>query len=153
MTCFFTRNVLDLYVKGRLAPGQARLVKAHLGSCRKCAAEADVWENMFTGLRSLPARPEPVGLKAALKAAVKASAQAPVHNEEASSAAYAQRVAGVSEYDPAPSLAFAFGFAVLFVSVSSSLGGSGLHGGTGAAAPKTAAVPQLISSTSVSGVK
>ena len=62
--CWKTRNVLDLFVDGRLAHDQEDAVAGHLGSCAECRDEADA-------MRPLPflksVRPAaPAGLAAAI---------------------------------------------------------------------------------------
>jgi anti-sigma factor RsiW len=145
MICSLIRNLPDLYVTGRLAAFEARWVKSHITSCAKCAAEAAAWRSLFEGLRSMPVPPAPAGLKAALKAAAAAAALKEETPEPESD--------GGSLRDTAPSLAFAFGFAVLFVSVSASMFGPGVSNQSGGADAPAIGVSQFISSNSVSGVK
>ena len=64
LLCWKTRNILDLFIDGRLAHDQEDAVAEHLTSCVSCREEADV-------LRPLPllksARPAaPAGLAAAI---------------------------------------------------------------------------------------
>jgi len=156
MICSLVKNLMDLYVTGRLAEFEARWMKTHVESCGRCAAEAAAWETLFEGLRVFPAAPEPAGLKAVLKAAVSAAVRA--ENAPAPELVVDRRSDPEPELsdgcrrDPAPSLVFAFGFAVFFVSVSMSVFGPGVSSQTsGESSP--AGVSQIVSSTSVSGVR
>ena len=62
MACWASRNVLDLYVDGRLSAGQARRVREHLSRCPDCAREEKALKPMKLEL--------PVNVPAGLASAI-----------------------------------------------------------------------------------
>lgn len=66
MNCHATRNLLDLHAEGRLNPGRAKSVEAHLASCEHCRALAVPAPVLVT-------KAAPADFKAKLRAAAKAA--------------------------------------------------------------------------------
>ncbi|MDD5629771.1 MAG: hypothetical protein PHU21_11945 [Elusimicrobia bacterium] len=135
MICACVRSILELHVQGRLAEPQARWVRGHLERCPRCRAEAASWQRLFSGLRGLPARPAPAGLKEAL---LKAAARP----------ARSQAVA--ESWDPLPVLppvlALAGSLAALLLSVSASILGPGLPSQGCSDAPQSVCAPRTAKS-------
>lgn len=45
---------IQAYFDGRLPDGERAAIRAHLGRCAACAAEAEAWRELFAGLEELP---------------------------------------------------------------------------------------------------
>lgn len=75
MNCHATRAVLDLHAEGRLTPGRAKAVAAHLAACAGCRAHSlPAAEPLKAASDDFKAR-----LAAALKAESKTPSPAPRH--------------------------------------------------------------------------
>ena len=116
MICKCVQALMDLYLQGRLASFQSRWMKDHIARCPKCRAEFKAWQKVFSGLRAVPALPAPEELKAALKACL--------HSEPRPAPAPLQL--DLSALVPGPSMAWAFGLAAFFLSMSLSVFGPGI---------------------------
>lgn len=55
--CWSTRNILDLYVDGRLAAAQEARVARHLEACAACRKEADGLKPLAFAASSAPSAP------------------------------------------------------------------------------------------------
>ncbi|MBI2789604.1 MAG: zf-HC2 domain-containing protein [Elusimicrobia bacterium] len=75
MNCHATRAVLDLHADGRLTPGRARAVDAHLASCAGCRAQSPA--------AAQPAKGPAGDFKARLAASLKAERRSPEPRREA----------------------------------------------------------------------
>lgn len=118
MICALIRNLMDFYVTGRLAPFQARIVKRHMETCHRCAAEARAWESMFKTLRGLSVPPpRPAALQATIKAAVAAAAS----GEDSFSEELPE-----APREESPSMVLAFSLLTFLITVSVSVFGPGL---------------------------
>ncbi|MBI2362773.1 MAG: zf-HC2 domain-containing protein, partial [Elusimicrobia bacterium] len=53
--CWSTRNILDLFVDGRLAAAQEARVGRHLESCPACRAQADELKPLAFAAAAAPA--------------------------------------------------------------------------------------------------
>ncbi|OGS41850.1 MAG: hypothetical protein A3J82_06030 [Elusimicrobia bacterium RIFOXYA2_FULL_69_6] len=129
------KSLIELHIQGRLLERQSRWVDAHLSRCPRCRAEAAAWERLFTGLRGLPARPAPAGLKESLRRA----AARPAPAEPAEEAWDLRPILP-------PALALAGSFAALLLSVSASILGPGLPSQGCSDAPQSVCVPRTSNS-------
>lgn len=82
MICAMFRNMVDLYVEGRLAGFQARWLERHAAVCPDCAAELAVWKRMSVGLRDIPVPQVPSNLKEMLRGALTRKRQEETEPEE-----------------------------------------------------------------------
>ena len=72
LACWSSRNVLDLYVDGRLAPRAAGRVEAHLAACAACRREAEALKPIRLPAGSVSA---PAGLADAILKQLEAGAE------------------------------------------------------------------------------
>jgi len=70
MNCHSVRNVLDLRAEGRLSPGRAARVDAHLSTCKSCRTHAALLDRP----KAPAAGGAPESLKKRLLAAIRAAA-------------------------------------------------------------------------------
>lgn len=73
LACWSARNVLDLYVDGRLAPGRSAHVRRHISACPGCGAAAKELAPLSLGSGSAAV---PAGLAESIKRALKQGAAA-----------------------------------------------------------------------------
>lgn len=65
--CERVRGRLERWLDGALAPLDEALDRGHLEACASCAREAERWEKLLRGIRTLSARePGPVATRAAI---------------------------------------------------------------------------------------
>jgi hypothetical protein len=62
MDCHETREILEEYRRGELAPDRARAVAAHLETCPECRALLERDETLIALIRALPCPPAPSAL-------------------------------------------------------------------------------------------
>lgn len=64
--CWSVKNILDLYLDGRLTEGAAAKVKKHLDACPDCSEEAESQGGVARFLKDAGEVPVPAGLEAAI---------------------------------------------------------------------------------------
>ncbi|OGW80353.1 MAG: hypothetical protein A2Z83_03130 [Omnitrophica bacterium GWA2_52_8] len=120
MICAIFRNMVDLYVEGRLTGFQAQWMERHAAACPACAAELAAWKRMSAGLREIPVPPVPPNLKEMLRGALK--------RKEPEETEPAEEALGVAfpGWSWEPSMALAAGLVALALSSSISAIGPGI---------------------------
>ena len=112
MICAMFRNMVDLYVEGRLAGFQAGWMERHAAACPDCAAELAAWQRMSAVLRDIPVPRVPPNLKEMLRGALtRKEPEAAEPAEEISGFAFPGR-------SREPSMALAAGLLALVLSSS-----------------------------------